>query len=76
MINHFSFFISYHEIIKELSVEDSGAFIKAISNYMFEGIQPEFDNTTLKIAWKAIKPNLDKSLTLSNNSKRANKSRK
>lgn len=39
----FTFFKSYYELIKNLPEEDGNKLMRGIMEYMFEGVEPEFD---------------------------------
>lgn len=53
---------SYAEVIRLLPCENQLDLFWAILNYAFEGLEPSFEDTAMKIAWVGIKPNIDSSL--------------
>ncbi len=60
---YFPFFWTFRSAIDELEDKDQLVLFRAITDYGFFKIDPDFDNTTLRIVWKLIKPLLDKSWT-------------
>lgn len=59
----FSFFQSYYDASLDLESEDEqDRFYGSIVRYAFTGIEPDFDLPQLRMAWKLVKPNVDKSI--------------
>lgn len=45
----------FYDGIKELSDEQTGIFLKGALKFAFEGVDPDFDNVTLKVLWSVLK---------------------
>ena len=56
-IKGFTFFQSYYEALKDVSVEDRKEIINAILEFVFEDKEPVFTGSN-KAIWTLIKPNL------------------
>ena len=69
LINQFTFFRNYHEIIKELEYEKKCQFLIAINDYVFEDVEPTFEGLD-KAIWNMIKVSLDVSKNKSKNAKK------
>lgn len=56
----FTFFRSYGNAFKKLSIKDKGILITKIIDYMFEDIEPTFTDKEEKqeLVWLGIKANL------------------
>jgi len=65
MNNGFVFLRSYYDAINDfdLSSEQKGIFLDAIFQYVFEGVEPQFEKGLFKGCWTLIKPTLDNSLS-------------
>ena len=64
-IKGFTFFQSYYEALKDVSVEDRKEIINAILEFVFEDKEPVFTGSN-KAIWTLIKPNLKTSKNKSN----------
>lgn len=70
----YRFHRSYHDALKNRNAEERLALYDAMNAYAFDGIDTEFDDPNLAMAWGLIKPNIDSSLKRSQtNSKNARK---
>jgi len=60
----FLFMRSYYDAINDfdMSNEQKGYFISAIMEYVFDGVEPQFDKGLYKGCWTLIKPTLDNSI--------------
>ena len=66
MINSFTAYKEYHELITILSEKEQKELICAIWYYMFEGIEPKLNKNQMKI-FNNLKRPLDKSKSKSKN---------
>ncbi len=62
MASGYTFHNSYYEATKALSPEDRLAIFDAMNLYAFEGIDTDFEDSNLAMAWNLIRPNVDSSL--------------
>lgn len=69
-IKGFMFFDSYYEQYLLLDEDERSEFLKAILEFAFNGIEPEFKSRTCKIAFVGIRPHLNKSVQNSKNGAR------
>lgn len=60
-VDGFTFFASFHELSKELSDEQYAIFFRAVSDYVFDGEEPQLDGL-MKAAFEGVRPNLDLSI--------------
>lgn len=68
MADRFSFYRSYYEAAKMLPEEEQGAFLMAVAEYAFDGVEPDFDGMEA-MAFILIKPNIDASVKATENGK-------
>lgn len=61
----FSFYLSYHEALKDLPIEDRKLMLLAIDEFVFENKKPNLTGVN-KIIWTLIEPNLLTSKNRSN----------
>jgi len=61
MSDHFTFFKSYYESVKELDAETKAEYFDALFEYALENIEHDFVSPVAKAVFTAIKPNIDKS---------------
>jgi len=71
-MNSFTFYPSYFESAQCVDEAEQGAFYKAIIDYAFTGVEPQFQGA-LKMAFILVKPNIDKSIKKSINGFKQNK---
>lgn len=64
-IKAFSFYLSYHEALKDLPTEDRKLMLLAIDDFVFEDKKPQLKGVN-KIIWTLIEPNLLTSKNRSN----------
>lgn len=64
-VNGFTFFASYYDAISFLSEQDKARIIIAICEYVFNGVEPNFENDILNGFWRLILPSLSKSVSRS-----------
>lgn len=64
-IKAFSFYLSYHEALKDLPTEDRKLLLLAIDDFVFEDKKPNLTGVN-KIIWTLIEPNLLTSKNRSN----------
>lgn len=64
-IKAFSFYLSYHEALKDLPTEDRKLMLLAIDDFVFEDKKPQLKGVN-KIIWTLIEPNLSTSKNRSN----------
>lgn len=64
-IKAFSFYLSYHEALKDLPTEDRKLMLLAIDDFVFEDKKPQLKGVN-KIIWTLIEPNLTTSKNRSN----------
>lgn len=64
-IKAFSFYLSYHEALKDLPTEDRKLLLLAIDDFVFEDKKPNLSGVN-KIIWTLIEPNLLTSKNRSN----------
>lgn len=64
-IKAFSFYLSYHEALKDLPIEDRKLMLLAIDDFVFEDKKPQLKGVN-KIIWTLIEPNLTTSKNRSN----------
>ena len=57
--NKFTFFESYHEALSRVPDEQYGRIVRAICNYAFYDVEPDFKDNTDFVAWMLIKPIVD-----------------
>lgn len=74
--NKFTFFESYDEALSRVSDEQYGRIVRAICNYVFRDKEPELKDNTDFMAWKFIKPIIQRGFEISNARREANLSRK
>lgn len=62
--NGFVFLRSYYDAINDfdLSPEQKGIFLDALFQYVFDGVEPQFEKGIYKGCWTLIKPTLDNSI--------------
>lgn len=65
-IKGFTFYKSYFESMQEFDDEERKDLIFAMVKYVYEDLEPEFKDKSMRIAWTLIKPLLDKSKNKSN----------
>lgn len=58
--NKFSFFESYHKALSFAPDDSYGRIVKAMAEYYFNGVVPEFTDKIDLMAWNLIKPVLEK----------------
>lgn len=77
-VEGFTFFSSYCEALDELTMEERGEFITAICDYMFKDAEPDFDSMSkaARIAFKAQRTHINRSIAASSNAKRAKRSKR
>lgn len=61
----YNFFESYHRALSHVPDESYGRVVKAMSRYVFEGIEPHLKEPMDLVAWELIKPILEKGCELS-----------
>lgn len=61
----YNFFESYHRALSHVPDESYGRVVKAMSRYVFEGIDPHLKEPMDLVAWELIKPILEKGSELS-----------
>lgn len=64
--NYIPLFFGLEDILVEFTQEQQLAFFWAIFNYGKDGTEPVFDDAICRVAWKAHKPVLDKSIEIGN----------
>ena len=62
----YSFFEGYYRAMAHMSDEQELEFRRAIDSYAFDGVEPEFEDGMLSMAWDLVVSSLSKSLKLSN----------
>lgn len=65
MDKKFSFFESYHRALSRVPDDSYGRVVRAMSSYVFEGIEPNLTETIDLVAWELIRPILEKGTELS-----------
>lgn len=62
--NGFVFLRSYYDAINDfdLTPEQKGIFLDALFQYVFDGVEPQFEKGIYKGCWTLIKPTLDNSI--------------
>lgn len=76
-VDSISFFRSYHEAAQLLTGQQRLRFYDGIAAFAFEGEVPDFtDDTTLRLCWSLVEPNLRKSIENRQNGKRGGRPRK
>ncbi len=55
----YTFFESYHRALSRVSDERYGRVVRAMSNYVFEGQEPDFADDGDWIVWELVKPILE-----------------
>lgn len=58
-VNGFVFYDTYLEILNELNGEDFKAMVNAMMEFMQNGVEPNFEDTNMRIIFKSLKPNLE-----------------
>lgn len=58
----FVFYRSFRDAIDECPENTQLELYRAMTKYVFEGVQPAFADTYARIVWKLIKPQLDANL--------------
>lgn len=61
----FKFFESYHLALSKVSDKQYARIVRAICQYVFEGITPNFTNGTESTIWELMKPIIEKGCQLS-----------
>lgn len=61
----YNFFESYHKALSRVPDDCYGRVVKAMSDYVFNGVEPNLTNTLDLVAWDLIKPILAKGEELS-----------
>ena len=61
----YSFFESYHRALSRVPDDCYGRVVKAMSDFVFNGVEPNLTNTLDLLAWELIKPILAKGEELS-----------
>lgn len=61
-VSKVSFFRSFWDAAKDLDDSERLRFYDAIGDYAFAGVEPSFDSSALRIAWKLAKPNITSSI--------------
>lgn len=61
----YNFFESYHRALSRVPDDCYGRVVKAMSDYVFNGVEPNLTNTLDLLAWDLIKPILAKGEELS-----------
>ena len=56
---HFTFFETYYNAMKLLNDRQSGTFVKAICEYMFSGVTPNFNDKTMQGYFNLCKRRMD-----------------
>lgn len=56
---HFTFYDTYYNAMKLLNDRQSGAFVKAICDYMFGGVTPNFNDKTMQGYFNLCKRKMD-----------------
>lgn len=62
MADTYAFHRSYYDATRRLSIEHRAMIFDAMNLYAFEGVDTEFEDASLAMAWDLIKPNIDASL--------------
>ena len=73
-VKGFTFFQSYYEALKDLSIEDRKDIINAILEFVFEDKEPVFTGPN-KTIWTLIKPNLKTSKNKSKSKQNQNENK-
>ena len=63
--NKYNFFESYHRALSRVPDDSYGRVVRAMSNYVFNGIEPNLTETLDLVAWELIKPILERGSELS-----------
>ena len=71
----FTFFETYYEALRGLNNVRFGSLIKAVCEYAFHDVEPQFADTTLNAFWILIRPNVDCSIKRSLAGKKGMQSR-
>lgn len=58
----YRFHRSYHDALKGRSAEERLALFDAMNAFAFDGVDTEFEDPNLAMAWDLIRPNIDSSL--------------
>ncbi len=61
----YNFFESYHRALSRVPDDSYGRVVRAMSNYVFNGIEPNLTETLDLVAWELIKPILERGSELS-----------
>ncbi len=61
----YNFFESYHRALSRVPDESYGRVVRAMSYFVFAGIEPNLTETVDLVAWELIKPILEKGTELS-----------
>lgn len=72
----FTFFVSYDEALSRVSDEQYGRIVRAICSYVFRDKEPDFKDNAEFMAWKFMKPIIQRGFEISNARRKANLSRK
>ncbi len=62
-LKYVAFYKNYLEAFKNHAPEFRLAIYEAIFDYGFTGIEPQFNDSNLTMAWSLIKPNIDSNIT-------------
>ena len=75
MIESFVMYRSFHEALKDLSLEEYGAMMYAINAYVLDGEDPVLDGILARM-WILIKPQLEANLARMRNGRRGGRPRR
>ena len=73
MNSKFTFFASFDDVLSDMTDEQYGRMVRAMSAYVFRGEETTFNDKAEIIIWKLVKPILDNSLILSSRRSEAGK---
>lgn len=76
MAEKFTFYSSMADALSELPASDRLAVYDAMGNYAFKGIVPTFDGIAPKVAWKLIRPLIDKAIECQETGKKGGRPKK
>ena len=76
MRNRFSFFSSWLETVDGLPQDQRLPFLEGIIRYGLEGVEPVFKTHTLKLLWINIRPVIDSSNAITDNTSKGGRPRK
>lgn len=71
--DRFYFWRGYYEAMEYLTDEEAGQLFRAICAYAFDGVEPEFEDRMMQVAWAMVAGSVSESVEIGRRSSEAGK---